>query len=58
MDPPTPDAAVPEPNVNEPLLPVLDVPVLNTILPLTPAVPAFPVFIMKSPLEVADDAPL
>ena len=57
MDPPTPDVEVPEPIYNEPLLPVLDDPVLNTNLPLVPDVPAFGVVIDMSPLDVADDDP-
>jgi hypothetical protein len=58
IDPPTPDLDVPDPNDNEPLLPVLADPVLNTKFPLAPAVPASPDFIVKSPLDHADEAPL
>ena len=38
-EPPRPTDALPEPTYNAPLLPELDVPVLNTIIPLTPLVP-------------------
>jgi hypothetical protein len=39
-------------NVNEPLLPALDVPELNVSAPLTPVVPAFIVCNTKLPLLV------
>jgi hypothetical protein len=37
-----------------PLLPELDVPVLNTIIPLTPAIPELLVVIESDPLDVVD----
>ena len=52
--PPLPaDLEAPDPMYNAPVLPLLDVPVLKTIIPDTPVVPALAVAINKSPLEVA-----
>ena len=50
--PPRPDDALPEPILIDPLSPSLEVPVLNTIKPLTPVTPAFDVCKRRSPLDV------
>jgi hypothetical protein len=52
-DPPRPELADPVPNIMAPAFPLLEVPVLRTRRPLTPAVPAFAVCKRSSPLEVA-----
>ena len=51
--PPRPPTAEPDPTSNDPLLPELDVPELNTSMPLDPAVPAFALRITMLPLLVA-----
>jgi hypothetical protein len=43
---------------NPPLLPLVESPVLNTINPLTPDVPALPVRNNNEPLDEADPEPL
>ena len=43
---------------NAPLFPELDVPVLNTIWPLTPDVPAFDVTNRSDPLELDEPYPV
>ena len=54
MAPPRPEDAVPVPRYNAPLVPLLDVPVDNTVNPLTPAAPALAVWTSKLPLLVAE----
>jgi hypothetical protein len=46
------------PNNKDPVFPLLDDPVLNTIMPLTPEVPALDVVTTMLPLEYNDDVPL
>ena len=41
MEPPFPERAAPDPTNTDPLDPLLDVPVLNTIIPLDPEDPEF-----------------
>jgi hypothetical protein len=53
-----PDNVVPDPIYNAPLLPELDVPVLSTKIPLTPAAPAFDVWSSNAPLLAAVPKPL
>jgi hypothetical protein len=48
--PPWPESDDPDPKYSPPLLPELDVPVLSTMLPLTPDSPAFDVCMSKLPL--------
>jgi len=48
--PPRPDRAEPLPTITAPLVPLLDVPVLITNMPLVPDTPAFDVIITTPPL--------
>ena len=50
--------AAPDPISTSPLAPELDVPELNTSIPLTPVEPAFAVRRKTSPLDVASPSPL
>jgi hypothetical protein len=54
IDPPVPDADEPDPIRIDPLSPTLAVPVLSTITPLTPDVPALFVIRASEPLDVAE----
>jgi hypothetical protein len=71
--PPTPDVPLPtvseimparsevtalEPSMSAPLLPLTDVPELNTKAPLTPDVPEFALRIVTTPLDVDVPSPL
>jgi hypothetical protein len=58
MLPPCPDEELPEPINIEPLLPLLEVPVLKITEPLTPSSPALDVRIDIIPLDVDDPYPL
>jgi hypothetical protein len=57
MDPPLPDADVPDPTYKAPELPFVAYPVLRDTCPLTPEVPAFNVCSTNSPLLVAVPSP-
>jgi len=57
IDPPIPDAEVPEPINIEPLLLLLADPVLNTNIPLTPDTPALGVVSIILPLDEYVDDP-
>ena len=46
---------MPDPIKTLPVLPFDEVPVLNTTIPLTPAVPAFEVEITRDPLDLVDE---
>jgi hypothetical protein len=50
-EPPRPELAVPEPIITAPLLPFVDIPVLNITVPLEPLVPAFADINNKDPLD-------
>jgi hypothetical protein len=57
MAPPAPFVAAPDPMSTEPVWPELDVPVLNTSLPLDPLTPALTECIVTLPEEVAVPTP-
>ena len=56
-EPLRPSVAAPVPRAIAPELPELVVPVLNTSIPLTPAVPAFELRIATTPDDVAVPSP-
>jgi hypothetical protein len=58
MEPPLPPAARPVEIEIKPVEPPLEVPVLNSKFPLTPAAPALGVVMVTLPLEVASPDPL